>query len=758
MIWRFKIGGNVVDEPIGWDAVSWTAQRHEHHGILFSSKAESFKWVGDAFDDLEAEYTANGADGAATLTIEYDCDGSGTWSEFFVGEFDFNTYRRICGDMCWIEIALNPANCVNKFLTRINTDVDISSATDLDGNPISQQSFESVELPSQTIVLNNRTSNSSGTDWPAVGVPIPSNGGFTYTYFVPFFPDGTTQEFGNFALYNPDPEIIYTGATPIAWTAADFLAQGQYLMIWQRTTDPLNCIDNDATIDMRIKGTFRVLPTNFDGNIAVSYEIGKYDVDTASYTIIQTAGIVTGPTNIFNGVLYTNSFDLTYFLTPGYEEAEYLLFFITVVVQETVGYGLPASRSYVYDIQWDSESFFNMELQSDCDQTSSLMLQLRSCFSNILQIYIGENCVDAVWDDTGAGCYDNYYLTNGLLLRNVTSPAVPKVFTSFESLFSNITKIFNLGWGFYNSETKFTVSELAFFYSDNFVVDFGSIREVQFQQVSELTYGKINVGYSKWEAEEYTGLDEINTLRTFRRKDSTIANELDLVSNIITAGYTWEITRRKNQAKTGTTDWRYDNDLFLLNTQPLDGTVYAVQGNISSPSNILSPSTRYNFILTPIRNLMRWFKSIAAPTPTLANAEFQFQSGTGNYIAGGEATNTTDCPPEAAAVDENQSIISTDFDSLTAATPLWKTMSAEFDCPMTVSQFLAIKADPYGYCDFSCAGTAYQGYIMELDYRPNEGMATVKLLLKRTMVGESVILMEDAGDVLMEDSGSILTE
>lgn len=756
MIWRFSIDAVVVDEPVGWDGVSWTAQRHEHHGVLFASKTESFKWVGDAFTALETIYDTYGADGSSTLLIEYDCDGSGTYATFFEGEFDFNTYRRVCGDMCWIEIALNPSNCVNKFLTRINTDVDISSQVDLDGNVITQQPFESVELPSQTIVLNNTTSNSSGTDWPDVGVPILSGGGFTYSYFVPYFPDGTTQEFGNFALYNPNPEIIYTGSSPIAWTAADFNAQGQYLMIWQRTFDPLNCLDNDATIDMRIKGTFRILPTNFDGNVAVSYTLGKYDVDTETFATISTAGIVTGPAAITNGNLYTDSFDLTYFLTPAYEESEYLLFYITVVVQETVGYGVPATQSYVYDIQWDSETFFNMQLNSDCDQTSSLMLHLRGCFSNLLQIYAGENCFTSVWDATTSGCYDNFYLTNGLLLRNVTDPAVPKLFTNFESLFANITKIFNLGWGFYNNETFFTVSQIEFFYANNLIVDLGSIREVQFTHAADMTYGKINVGYSKWEAEEYTGLDEVCTLRTFRRKDAKIANEMDLVSGLITAGYTWEITRRKNQAKTGTQDWRYDNDLFLLNTQPLDGTVYAVQDNIDNPTNLISPTTRYNYVLTPLRNLMRWFKSLAAPTPTIANAELQFMSGTGNYIAGGLVTN--DCPQEAAAVDEDQNITQADFDISSNAVPLWKAITAEFDCPMTVADFLAIKADPYGYIQFSCGVDSYTGFLMDLDYRPNEGMATVKLLLNNQTISESVILMEDSGDILMEDSGSILTE
>lgn len=754
MIWRFKIGLDVVAEPVGWDGVSWTAQRHEAHGILFASQTESFKWVDDAFALLQTEYETNGADGALTLTIEYDCNGNQDWQTFFIGDFDFNTYKRFCGDMCWIEIALNPSSCVNKFLARINTDVDLSSITDLDGNIFTPESFESITLNSQTIVLNNAAEN-DGQDYDETGAWNLT--GFRYAFIPVYLPKTSFNEFGIFNA-NGAVEQLYSKDTAgsIVWDdSEDFLTITQNLAIWQREADPLNCIDNDAAVGYRIKGEFRFTP-QFNCTLETDLWLDKFDTNElysggTPRTNIWQDDIGTVGRAVSSGVTDSVNFDIIQGPTTiAYEEAEYLLFYFRVFVNKTTSSG--SADNYQVEIIFDSVTNFTMELQSDCEASQAFGLQLSGAFTNIMTSYIGENCVDIGAPLTCA----NYHLTNGGLIRAITTPSVPKVFTNFEDLFKNISKIFNLGWGFYADESKLTVREMDFFYSDTLIVDFGSAREIAFTHAADLTFGKINVGYSKWEAEEYNGIDEVNTKRTFRRNEATIANELDLITDIITAGYTIEITRRKNQAKTGTQDWRYDNDLFLINTEDVYGYVQAVQGNIESPLNIVSPETRYNYLLTPIRNLMRWFKSICTVNPTVADAELQFQSGTGNYLASGEVRD--DCAPENSSVAENETITQSDFENSIDALPLWLPIYMEFEIPVSVADFLAIKADPYGYYRVSCGGTEYQGYLVEINYRPNTGKATVKLLWKKTPIQTSKILLESGDFILLESGDKILLE
>jgi len=759
MYWKFEIDSVEVDEPIGWADVSWSAQRNpQHHGIFFSSKTEAFKWVGDAFTLLSDEYDLSGCDASMLLTISYDCDGSGTYIQFFEGEFDFNTFQRKCGDMCWIEIGLNPSNCVNKFLTRINTDVDIESTTDLDGNTIGPESFSNVVLNGQTIVLTNRaTSNGDDFDqtqsWNLTGS--------RFAYAPVFLTNPILNEFNDFGM-NSASQSMFSKDTAGAITWAnmdDFLSIVQNLAIWQRTQDPLNCVDAEAVINYRIKGTLRFTP-QFNCTLQTTLFFDKYDTDEIATsgatprTSINNDDIGVTGRAVLAGATDSTAFDISFSTTPAYAEANYLLFYFMVNANKTTSSG--SADDYQLEILYNDVSYFEMVLNSDCDPTQTEAIQLGSAFKNIaLNLNGGDDngCPSVVLN---TDCLDNFYLCNGLQIRNSTTPQAPKLFLNWEDFFNSTKKIFNIGWGFYENDTKLAVAGLDFFYGQDVVFDFGSVREVVFTHAEDLTFGKINVGYSNWEAEEYSGLDEMNTLRTFRRKGSKNANELDLVSDIVTAGYTIEITRRKNEAKTGTQDWRYDNNLFLLNTFDDGGTPTIVQDNIESPTNIFSPTTRMNYVLTPLRNLMRWFRSICAPSPIIASAEIQFQSGNGNFIASGYTEN--DCPPEAAtAIAENESISQTNFLNPDDAVPLWRCVYAEFEAPMSIGNFQDLRDNPYGLIEFSC-GEEYSGYLIEINYMPNTGMAKAKLLLKKTSETIDHILLESGDSILTETGDLILIE
>jgi hypothetical protein len=250
-----------------------------------------------------------------------------------------------------------------------------------------------------------------------------------------------------------------------------------------------------------------------------------------------------------------------------------------------------------------------------------------------------------------------------------------------------------------------------------------------FTTAKDLIYGTITVGYNKWEAEEYNGLDEMNTERQYRRNIDTNPTELELMSDIISAGYTIEITRRKNQGTTGTSDWRYDDDLFIINTNTIDSVLYAYQGIDANPNNVYSPNTRMNYALTPARSLMRWFKSIAAAQPTVANENFIFTSGTGNYIAQGQML--YNCPIEGSTLSEKETIDVSNFDNDYYITPIWQTVYATFNAPLSMAEFEDIKADVYGAIRFRCSDTIYLGNIIEMSHDPNVGIANFKLLLRR---------------------------
>jgi hypothetical protein len=340
-----------------------------------------------------------------------------------------------------------------------------------------------------------------------------------------------------------------------------------------------------------------------------------------------------------------------------------------------------------------------------------------------------EDCPSVVMEEELNQCLDFYQITKGSFIRQVTEPSVPKLFVSYEYLFEQCRKIFNIGWGFDNNETELKIARIEEFYKSTIVVDVGLVDKAIFTTAKDLIYGTIMVGYNKWEAEEYNGLDEMNTERQYRRNIDSNPTELDLMSDLISAGYTIEITRRKNQATTGTSDWRYDDDLFIVHAIVEDANLYAYQGIDANPDNVYSPNTRMNYALTPARSLMRWFKSIAAAQPTVANENFIFTSGTGNYIAQGQMLYY--CPIEGSTLSEKETIDVSNFDNDYYITPIWKTEYVTFTAPFSMADFEDVKVNPYGAIRFRCSDTYYIGNIVEINHDPNEGLAEFKLLIRR---------------------------
>jgi hypothetical protein len=723
----------VVDEPVGWDGVSFSLNRDMiNHGIFSTVDTGSFQWVDSAFTMLLTEYNINGANGQMELLIEYKCEGESTYTEYFRGAFDFNTFERICDDFCYIKCTITAAKCTDVFMSRMGQDVDVEATTNFDNDAITPMTFRQLNIEGQDIFLQNRAFN-DGTTVGFTFYPFGSNG-FIYLNFCMTLPERNMEEIGTFNMNGATLIPTYSGNVPplsrfITDHVDAFETFGKFLTIWKRTSDPLNCIDNDATIDIICKGTFNVEYTTeptggtYDGEVIPQLKLAKYNSTDGTFTEIATVGfipVITCPT----GAPQSVAFNFTYSNTPAYEEADYLFLYWECFFEPNAWNTLFV-RKLIISVDYDNTSKIEMSLNSACDPTICTSVYLPELLEFLSTAYMPSGCPSLEVESSLKACLDFYQITKGSFIRNVVEPSAPKLFVNFEYLIDQCRKIFNIGWGFDNNETELKVASIDYFYNSNVVVDVGLVDKATFTTAKDLIYGTITVGYNKWEAEEYNGLDETNTQRQYRRNIDSNPTELDLMSDLIAAGYTIEITRRKSQAKTGTSDWRYDDDLFIINAIVEDDILYAYRGT-TDPSNLYSPSTRMNLRLTPLRNLMRWFKSIAAPTPTITNEALKFTSGTGNYIA--QSRFADQCFIETGLVTENQTVISTD---VVAPTPLWQAIYATFSAPLTMAQFELIKADVYGAIRFRCFSDTYLGNIVEMSHDPNVGLAEFKLLIRR---------------------------
>jgi hypothetical protein len=280
------------------------------------------------------------------------------------------------------------------------------------------------------------------------------------------------------------------------------------------------------------------------------------------------------------------------------------------------------------------------------------------------------------------------------------------------------------------------VEEVDFFYEDNEVFVIEAIPQGDEETQEQMFYSKINVGYKKWEVEGVNGLDEFNSNREYHTSFETVNNTLDITSALIAGSYPIEHTRLQNFADSGAADTKFDNDIFIITLKRNAYDFEVEQDNVSDAENFFHPETIYNFRLSPVRNLMRWYKTIAAGFVNLNSSENKlfFSAGTGNLIASGEVIEGAydgACKLENMPLAENQNIFTTHFARQEDYTPLWQNDIFTFNYPLNLAEYHSIQQSPYGYISFQCGNGEFEkGFIKEIKYKPAKGIANFALLKK----------------------------
>ena len=266
----------------------------------------------------------------------------------------------------------------------------------------------------------------------------------------------------------------------------------------------------------------------------------------------------------------------------------------------------------------------------------------------------------------------------------------------------------------------------------------------------------------KWEAEQYTGLDEFLTKRSYRTTLTGVKNDLNKLSKFIGSGYALEITRRKGNDDSK--DWRYDKDTFIICVKiyvvPIINLPRIVpeMGNVTNPQNIIDPDSLYNYRISPVRNAMRWMNKILVSYRQFnPDAKIIFTDGDGNYFAEGEMQSAL-CRLEAGIVAENQTLNSASFGDSDNAKPFLLPERVLYDYPMNSREYRRIKNNPYGAIYFENSYDSGLGYIDSMKYKPEEGMAFFNLIpTNRGIAGGRGILTEDGIQITTENNIDLIT-
>lgn len=727
-IWQFFLNDIEIEQPQGFTDLAISINRQdEWHGVFFEASAIKLGFYGPAAEVLRGLKNTYGIAAVATFRAVLTCDGT---EDFLTGNLDFGAYSETCGVECVVSLPLESTGCIMKFRNRTDQAVDLSNNIAFDGltSLVEYDGLDfQITLPGQD--TDARIEGYSRDDTNTIGITDHAD---VTGFGADIRPTYNNELYNSILQGELIPASNYALLTPTA--ELDFQRISPQLLY----DDNVKCFGGNL-----FNYTFR-----FKGRLSVNTDCEGFNIRASLKTWNGAEGenIFNDGTEIdFNIILsednYTQNtvieFDVTFansiVLTPGIG----FYGFIQVSAFDSV------NQEPDINIEFDDETYVLIQANRSCPATTANVGLVNEIGSRVIEA-ISDGCLRMNSDYYGRtdsqpiskmvdGCGGLRVLASGLKIRNAENP---KHFLTFNEFFRGLRGIDNIGVGIEPDPVIFDrecirVEPVEYFYADREIFRARSVPEMTIEMDSENIYSLVDIGYDRWQVESVNGLDEFNSKKTFRTTQSATDQRLQAISQFIAGGYPLEITRQQNFADSGGADTSYDNDTFIICVTRGAYAYDVERGNITDGANLYSPTTAVNWRIRPWYNLQRWFKSIAHCYRNMLDtgAKLIFAEGEGNLLATGQLPGGDPCKLENGAYAENDAVAPTTFAATFA--PLFNGDSIIFTYPLTLSEYKAIKADPYGYISVQCGnGAFFKGYISNVQYNVFDGMAEFKLRSK----------------------------
>jgi hypothetical protein len=722
--WKFYLDGNEVEEPIGWDAIEFTALRMESHGIdqPFSTEMRFYNAGAKYIKTIYDQYFINQP---IAIQITSDVGYNGT-PYVFDGFLNMAIYQEhnVCDTDSWeITVGIIDDNFREHFKSRQDAELDLTTTTDLNGSTIGALTFKEIRLHKQDLYLT------------ANGQSLANTG----------------------ALLNNDtfgPATRRFVVVPCYWQASDFVGSfGKTFDTNLLTIFGLGNLGNSPifvnngtttrTFEFIIKIKFQATasvaipnPVDVGLNLAVFSGNTLQSVQTL-ILITLTAGQQTTIDQTFTGS-------------------------ITVPVGQKINLYFGSSFSTVTDpvfVGIYKGAAVNLsEYSSGTYATDADVLTIEQWLRRTIYVMTGSNdkLLSDTFSESGDGCYWNNALTNGLRIRNAEgSINSSQLITTWKQVFEDLDKIFCLGWAFEwtGLEWKIRVETRDYFYQNIVSQAFENVGEVNQLAKTENLVNSIKIGFSeKWKNIQLSGAFAIHTDRNYfiqnRAMKEGSSSKLDLTSQIIGEGYAIEFYRRMAEITFGAASSDRPNDYdtfiiwlnrFTLSGSNVENSVFRypdesgafsfAPGTVSMPSDFITASNSplnglYNIYHTPARIACRWWKVLGMhtygmTTPVLQYQVGQYQTNYSSTIDGSEEK--SDCIEIAGGAIAEDSNISAAILNAAYQEYLFKPIGVEFSYPQSLCDFLTLSQDEqYKKVRLTSGSLVIEGFIQEATNQPED--------------------------------------
>lgn len=765
--WRFYLDGNEVEEPIGWDAIEFTAVRMESHGIdqPFSTEV---KFYAEGAKYIKAIYDQYFINQPIAITITSDV-GYNNAPYQFDGFLNLAIYQEhnVCDTDTWeITVGIIDDQFREKFKSRGDVQINILENKDLDGNTIPDADWENIRLHRSDLYIVG-----SGRNLAEVSLLPEYNSSDILPPYDWLYPD-------------------YIQTFPVYWSSSDFanpvgstfdtqgISYGDSNVIFKNNTAYARTIKFAGNVN----GQWRPFDRNCGGT--ANWE-AVFRVHEGSGGINTFYTVYTSPA-YGNGTPlqpYSFNFSLDIYVPPGYVVA-FLCYWGTggTIQREVPTNTFPFLCQSTLEVNVENLCIVASEINSGEYASFCDVLRVENFFKRIIQKLTGSNnkLLSDTFSKTGDGCYWNNALTNGLRIRNAITiqeaetgcgdtPVANQnqsIFnTSWDKAFDSLDKIFCLGWAFEwtGSEWKIRVESREYFYQNIVSQTFENVGELNQIALSDKLINHIKIGYTdNWKNRNTGGAWAIMTERDYfidnRAMSNNSSNLLDLRSEIVAEGYAIEFSRRLQFYESGaiSSDRPNDYDTFIIwmnritySGSDIADTPFQIQtetgaysfapGTVSMPSNYISYSGSpmqglYNIYHTPARIACRWWKVLGMHTFGMVNPILRFQ--TGEYQV--TYSSTINYPEEKESCIEpfNGGIIENWNISPSILKPeyqdyLFKPIQVEFEYPQSLCDFLTLSQDEqYRKVKLTSGSLAIEGFILNATNQPeNASGGTTKFTL-----------------------------
>lgn len=356
------------------------------------------------------------------------------------------------------------------------------------------------------------------------------------------------------------------------------------------------------------------------------------------------------------------------------------------------------------------------------------------------------------------GCGAQTLLTNGKAIRNmIKADETPyAINASFSELFQAVSVPFCLGFRIERDGNLdyIRIEPIDYFYTQDVFFTVSEPESIREEVAKNRLYNDLEIGYNKWEIENLNGIDEFNTKHNYAVSTTNIKQKLPATTNYVTGGYAIEMTRRIQYSSNPTTDWKYDDDNFLIALNRIEVTTdvyedaeYTYQpGQVSernelftSVENVISPETCFNLRFSPARSAMYWFKKMAPAVIKKPSQVLKFQSGTGNILLKTLVSDSDTCSITSGYLQEDQNIdASTTIYQTLDRIALHQGILINVEFPLNYGEFVTIRQNSNKTILVNCGDRTYTGFIDSLKFKPlvSGGKAEASILVSNCYAGE----------------------